>query len=227
MSARPNERTIFWAALSPADREELRRLGHGRLFPAGTVIFDQDDRSDYVLVLRSGCVKVASHADDGYQAVLALRDAGDLLGELASLDGGPRSASLYALTDVEALIISAVRFTAFRRARPGVEAAVQRILSARLREADRYRTAAGADTVPQRLALLLLRLAHRYGREDGSGGFLIDLPLSQDDLAGLVLTSKRTIGRVLEQWREHDWVATGRRTILVLDPEALRRLSAT
>ena len=124
-----------------------------------------------------------------------------------------------------ALVVPAGRFTAFRQARPAVERVVQRILSSRLREADRYRTAAGADTVPQRLALLLLDLGRRYGTADDSGAIVVTLPLSQEDLAGLVLTSKRTIGRVLEHWREQRYVATARREITITDPAGLERVA--
>lgn len=218
-------RLSFWDSLSAADRVGLAALGAVRGFPAGTVIVRQDERTDFGLVVRRGCVKVSILGQDGYEAVLALRDAGDLVGELAGVDGGPRSASLHALTDVEALVLPADRFGAFRAARPEVERTIQRMLSARLRDADRARAEVGADAVPRRLSVLLLRLADRYGRPEPEGGIRIELPLSQDDLAGLVLTTRRTIGRVLELWRGRGWVHTGRRHVVVLDPAALVRLA--
>ena len=223
MAGPRTERPNFWSSLSQVDRTELHRIGHVKRFPANSLVLREDDPSDYVLVLRAGCAKVASDSGIGYQTVLALRDPGDLVGEQASVEGGGRSASVYALTDVEALVVPAPRFTAFRQARPLVERVVQRILSSRLREADRYRTAAGADTVPQRLALLLLDLGRRYGTAGAGGTVVVALPLSQEDLAGLVLTSKRTIGRVLEQWREQGYVATARRAITIRNPAGLEQ----
>jgi CRP-like cAMP-binding protein len=130
---------------------------------------------------------------------------------------------LYTLTEVTALVIASARFLAFLRNRPGAALALHRSLSARLREADLARAAAGAESVPQRLAELLLSLGERYGRPDGKGGRLIGLPLSQDDLAGLILTSRRTVGRILKQWRKGSLVVTGRRSILVKDVNELRR----
>jgi CRP/FNR family transcriptional regulator, cyclic AMP receptor protein len=215
----------FWQALSPADREELSRLGLVRRFPAGSVIVEQEEESDHVLVLLQGCVKVATLTRHGYEAVLALRDAGDLIGEQASVDGRRRSATIYSLTEVETLLVPAARFGAFQSSRPMVDRAVKRTLSTRLREADQTRAEVGADRVAQRLALLLLRLARRYGKKEGDDVVLIQLPLSQDDLAGLVLASKRTVGRILEQWRHRGWVRTGRLRVVITDLSALNELA--
>ena len=121
MAGPRTERPNFWSSLSQVDRTELHRIGHVKRFPANSLVLREDDPSDYVLVLRAGCAKVASDSGIGYQTVLALRDPGDLVGEQASVEGARRSASVYALTDVEALVVPASRFTAFRQARPLVE----------------------------------------------------------------------------------------------------------
>ena len=218
--------TSFWAALSERDREELRRVSQRRFFEADSILLNQDEHSNYVLVIMNGCVKVVAVTEDGYHAVLAIRDAGDLLGELASADGGPRSATLHALTEVEALLTSAARFELFRRGRPSVDRAVQALLSARLRESDRSLATIGAGTAVQRLAHTLVSLGHRYGTPDGDG-IRIDLPLSQDDLAGLTFTSLRTVGRILADWRAAGWISTGRRNVLLLNPAALDALRST
>ena len=217
-------REPFWYALTAADREELHRSGARHDYEPERVLVQVQDVSDFAILLLDGCVKVSAHALQGYQAILALRDAGELLGELAGVDGGRRSATLTALTRVEALLLPADRFRTFLAARPEAAAIVQRVITARLREADRYRAAAGAEPVPRRLAALLLDLGRRYGVRS-AGGILIELPLTQPELAGLVLTSPRTLGRVLELWRSSGWVVTGRRSVLVSDPEALRKLT--
>jgi CRP-like cAMP-binding protein len=218
--------TPFWAALSGPDREELRRIGLRRFFRAGATILRQDEQSDHVIIVLAGCVKVCYSTGDGYQTVLALRDAGELLGELASMDGGPRSATLTALTEVEALLVTAARFEVFRRGRPAIDRVVQRLISARLRESDRSLGTVGAGSADHRLAQTLLSLGKRYGTPEG-GGIRINLPLGQDDLAGLTSTSRRTVGRVLAEWRESGWISTGRRSMLLRDPGALATVQAS
>ncbi|WP_166022164.1 Crp/Fnr family transcriptional regulator, partial [Streptomyces chilikensis] len=202
--------TTFWDLLDDAARAALAEAGDEVRHPPAEDLVRQYDLSDHLLVVLGGCVKVTTASAGGYRAVLALRGPGDLLGEQSGLDGRARSATLTALTPVRALRLPAEDFAAVSRRHPGVTAAVNHVLSVRLREADRHRTAAGADSIAARLAELLLDLAAPYGRRGTSGELVIGLPLSQDDLAGLVLGSRRTVSRVLEQWRARAWVTTGR-----------------
>ncbi|XIG74471.1 Crp/Fnr family transcriptional regulator [Streptomyces sp. SGAir0957] len=217
------DRTPFWALLDPSARRALREAGRVSEFGPREHLLRQYEFSDHLLVLGRGCVKVTTLAAAGYQAVLALRGPGDLLGEQAGLDGGPRSATLTALTAVQALVLPAESFRAAARDHPVITGAVHQMLSARLRDADRQRTSAGADPLAARLAGLLLDLAADHGRRTASGDLEIGLPLSQDDFAGLVLGSRRTVSRVLEQWRAKGWVTTGRTHVTLHNADALKR----
>ncbi|ATO13223.1 transcriptional regulator [Micromonospora sp. WMMA2032] len=218
-------REPFWYALTDRHRLELRRIGSRRDYRSEAVIVREREPTDFALVLLDGCIKVSTNGLRGGQAILGIRDAGDLVGEQAGMDGGSRSATLSALTPIEALILPAVPFRAFLRASPDAAELMQRVVSGRLREADQYRAAVAFRTVPQRLAALLLHLGQRYGTRVDDG-ILIELPLSQEDLAGLVLTSQRTLGRVLEQWRSRGLVLTGRRSMQVRSLQELRDVIA-
>jgi CRP-like cAMP-binding protein len=219
-------REPFWYALGAPQRTTLLRLGSRRWYEPEDVLLREHDKTDFAVVLLDGCVKVSARAHHGYQVILGLRDAGEIVGEMAGVDGGSRSATLTAITRVEALLLPAGSFRRFLSGEPDAAAILRRALSARLRESDRHRAAAGAEPVEQRLAALLLHLGRRYGSPTATGGLLIELPLSQEDLAGLVLTSVRTLGRVLGQWRGLSLVDTGRRRVLLLSPEKLARLAA-
>ncbi|WP_308307514.1 Crp/Fnr family transcriptional regulator [Streptomyces sp. ISL-10] len=220
-------RSTFWSLLDDTARTELLGMGSLTHFPPRHVMMRQYDLTDHLLVIRRGCVKVSAASAAGYQAVLAIRNAGDLLGEQAALDGGPRSATLVSLTRIEALVIPADPFRAAARTAPAIGLALQQVLSARLREADGHRAAAGSEAVQARLAALLLELGAEYGRPEGNGSVLIALPLSQDDFAGLVLSSRRTVSRVFEQWRGRGWVTTGRNRLTIDRPDELKRLSSS
>ncbi|MFG2099900.1 Crp/Fnr family transcriptional regulator [Micromonospora echinaurantiaca] len=223
--ASSHPRALFWYALTDRHRLELRRIGSRRDYRPEAIIVREREPTDFAVVLLDGCVKVFTNGLRGYQTILGIRDAGDLVGEQAGMDGGQRAATLSALTPVEALILPAEPFRAFLRARPDAADIVRRTVSGRLREADQHRAAVGSRTVPQRLAALLLHLGQRYGvRVDD--GILIELPLSQEDLAGLIMTSQRTLGRVLEQWRASGLVMTGRRSLLVRSQHELLELIA-
>lgn len=210
----------FWGALTTTDQRNLRQLATIRVFPDETVIINQDDEPRIVIVILRGCVKIVARDTTGYQAVLALRDAGDVVGEMASIDGVPRSAAVQAIGDVQALVLRSTDFRTYVRNHPDAADVLQRCMSARLREADRHRTTA-ARPVAARLAAVLLELAQRHGHLDGDGSIVIDLPLSQDDLAGLLSVSRRTVSRVMEGWRAGEIVLTGRRSIVIKKPDRL------
>ena len=219
-------REPFWYALRERQREALMRMGTVRYYRPDDVLVREQDSSDFAFALLDGCVKVSALGHHGYQAILGLRDAGELVGELAGLDGGQRSATLTAMTDVEALQLPAASFGRFVKAEPEVAAILRRMLSVRLREADRSRAAAGAESAEQRLAALLLHLGRRYGSPEPEGELVIELALSQQDLAGLALTSHRSLGRILALWRRDNVVVTGRRRVVIVRSAELARVAA-
>ncbi|TDC69176.1 Crp/Fnr family transcriptional regulator [Streptomyces hainanensis] len=212
----------FWSLLGRPARQSLARVGERAVFAGGATLLKEHDVTDHLLVVERGCVKVTASTSEGYEAVLALRGAGDLLGEQAGADGRPRSASVVALTHVRALTLPLRAFESLVRADPSIGRAVRQVQSERLRQADRRGVVAGGEDTSRRLAALLLDLGHRYGRPESAGGVEIVLPLSQDDLAGLVLSSRRTVSRILEQWRAQGWLTTGRLRLVIHEPDALK-----
>ena len=218
--------TTFWSSLGAEDRAELSQLGTNVVRPADTQLFAQGDASDYLIVVLHGWIKVTSHSSGGYRALLALRGPGDLLGEQAGLEGRRRGASLHTATDVSLLHVTADRFSEFARRRSAVGRSVEQSLSRRLREADLQR-AGVTEPVSVRLAAVLLDLCERCGEPGRHAGEVrIALPLSQDDLAGLVLSSRRSVTRVLEHWRGQGVIATGRRALSITSLDRLKTLSS-
>ncbi|MET8452842.1 Crp/Fnr family transcriptional regulator [Streptomyces sp. NPDC005209] len=212
----------FWETLESGDRAALMRAATRLGLDSDRQFVTQGEDSDHLVVLLDGWVKVVAQSYTGYRALLALRGPGELLGEQAAVDSGRRSASLVTATAVDLLQLPATRFHVLARARPGIAAVLEQTLSRRLREADLQR-AGITEPVPARLAALLLDLMDRCGRPEPDGtGRRIALSLSQDDLAGLLLTSRRTVSRVLEQWRAQGWIVTGRQSLLIRSVDQLK-----
>ncbi len=215
----------FLAALDPEQSEALHEHGIVRAFRKGQALFHQGGTSDRVVVLLSGRVKVSSVTEEGKEIVLAFRGPGDLLGELSALDGEPRSATVEAIEPVEALAIPAADFRSFLIGHPEVALLLLRMLSRRLRDADRKRVEYGAHDTVGRVSARLVELAERYG-EPVKRGLQIGLPISQEELAGWTGASREAVSKALQTLRKVGWVVTERRRITVLDLEALRRRSA-
>jgi CRP-like cAMP-binding protein len=211
----------FLDALTPEEAAWLRRAGVQRRFPGGTALFHERQPSDRVMLLISGRVKIAS-TSDGREAVLAFRGPGDVLGELSAIDGQPRSASVIAVEAVEAVVIPAPAFRAFLERAPKATLWLLTRVIARLREADRKRAEFGASDTIGRVAARLVELAERYG-EPTAGGVRIDLPITQEELASWVGSSREGVNKALHTLKGLSWVETERRSITVVDMEALRR----
>nr|WP_221474444.1 Crp/Fnr family transcriptional regulator [Planomonospora venezuelensis] len=198
----------------------MRAAGRIRRWDRGTALMSEGDVADWVLVLTSGRVKVSSHTESGTEVVLAVRGPGALLGEFSVIDGLPRSATVTALEPVEGI---AVRdFTAFLQENGRVAVLLLEMVTSRVRDADRKRIEYGAFDTTGRVATRLVELAERYGKP-ANGGIRVELPLSQDELAGWTGASREAVSKALRSLRDRGLIETGRRRVIVHDLEGLRK----
>lgn len=211
----------FAEALDPGALAALRVAGIRRTWPAGAVLFREGDRPDRVLILESGTVKCVTTSAGGVERILALRTAGDVLGELGVADRGPRSATAIAATPVEALAVPAERFRTFLTEHPRATLELLTIAIGRLRASDRQRAEFGSTETTTRLARVLAELARTHG-QPGEDGVRLEL-LSQEDLAALCGSSREAVSRALGALRAAGLVTTGRREVTILDLEGIER----
>jgi CRP/FNR family transcriptional regulator, cyclic AMP receptor protein len=216
--------TSFFDGLEPDAADALRSIGIVRLYPRGSALFHERQEPDRVVVLMSGTVKLSSISEDGKEVLLALRGSGDLLGELGALDGYPRSATAVALSDVEALVVPSGDFPGFLERHPRAALQILEMLARRLRDADRKRVEFTAQDSMSRVASRIVELAERFGEED-DGMIRIDLPISQEELAGWTGCSRDSVVKALQSMRGLGWIETDRRRIVVRDLDSVRRRS--
>jgi CRP/FNR family transcriptional regulator, cyclic AMP receptor protein len=212
----------FLEALSPAHAAALRALGGRRRFGPGAVLFHEREPGADVLLLVLGRVKLGCVTDEGREAVLAIREPGDLIGEMSPLDGAPRLATATALEPVEVLAVPGDAFVAFLARTPDAAMAMVRTLSRRLRDADRKRIGFFAQDTVGRVCSRLVELADRFGEPSG-GAVQVDLSFTQEELAGWTGSSREAVIKALRSLRELGWIATRRRGVTLLDVAALRR----
>jgi CRP/FNR family cyclic AMP-dependent transcriptional regulator len=218
------EKHDFLSSLRPNDVAELNALGQVRVFERGHTLFHENQLSDRVLVVRKGVIKVTATTATGREALLAFCGAGELVGDLAALDGEPRSASVCAVEQVVALALTTEAFRTFVETRPGVAIVLLRMVGRRLREADAKRIEFSSCTTLERVAARLIEFSARFGLEDASGAVRISLPLSQEELAGAASASIQSVGRALQTMRSLKCIETRRREIVILDPQRLAKL---
>jgi CRP/FNR family cyclic AMP-dependent transcriptional regulator len=217
----------FWRELAEREREALRAICTRKGFERNSAIVAEDDAVDDIVIIWSGLAKVCSQGTSR-PVLLALRGPGDIVGEMASIGGGGRSATVIAIHEVVGLVTEAARFGEFLGKSQEASKALQKVLVSRLRESDSSRIGATATNVAQRLArslLVLLDFGQRYGVPADGRGDKIDLALTQEDLASFINASPRAVAREIERWKERDIVTAGRRWMIIQQPSALKRIA--
>lgn len=210
--------------LDAADAETLSTMGTERRYRAGELMIVEGTPDTDVIVLLSGYAKVIGSTADGHVVLLSIRIGGDVVGELAALDGQPRSATVVAATGVTARVIDRPRFTEFLAGWPMAADAIHRSIAAKLRMATRQRIDIGAGSVLARLARILHYLMTHHGQRL-PGGVQIGVPLSQPDLAALINAAEPSLHRALATLRQQGVVRTGYRTLIILDQTRLKQLA--
>lgn len=210
----------FLHALPASDRRDLLAEGAPRGYEPGEIMIRERDTSAYVLALLSGWAVVSVTTERGARLILALRGAGEVVGDLAAVDRGPRSATVTALSRIEAVAISGDRFRRFLAARPHATSLIMRQLATRLRSADVERRSLASETVLQRLAARLVELAERAGRR-AETGTVLELPLPQHDLAAAIGATREAVAKALRLLREQGVVRTANRRVVVVDMPVL------
>jgi CRP/FNR family transcriptional regulator, cyclic AMP receptor protein len=199
----------------------VEQAGMVRRFPRGDALFHQGDDPGMVLIIHSGRIKVSVVTPDGHDVMLGYLQPGTVLGDLAALDGEPRSTTAIAIDAVEALGIPMLAFRTLLDERPGIMRALALIAAQRLRLADRQRVEFAAYDVLGRVARRIDELAES-GTETAEG-IEIDAGLSQEDLAAWTAASREAVSKALGAMRTLGWIETRRRMIVVRDRGALRR----
>ena len=157
--------------------------------------------------------------DNGRMSLLGIRVKGDIVGEMAAVDGGRRSATVTACGTVHVRIIQRSEFVDFLRAYPDVHMAVSGMISRRLRWANRRRVDFNGYSTRVRLARVLVELADAYGHTDLDG---ITFELTQGELGSLVGADTDTIGKAVRQLRARQVIRTGYGRIGIRDLQELK-----
>jgi CRP-like cAMP-binding protein len=211
----------FVGNLEPGELRALSALGRHQTFTRGATLLAERQFGDRVMVLLDGRVKLTRVTSRGRDVVLGFRSAGDLLGELSAIDEQPRSAAVTAIEDVRTLTLAARDFRQFLAGHPHASIVVMRLLVERLRDADNKRVGfASSDTVA-RVASRLVELTERFGTPAGED-MVIDLPLTQEELAGWCGASLESTAKALRVLRDLGYISTQRRVVTVHAPVQLR-----
>lgn len=190
-------------------------------FTKGDMLLRQGDEGSRLYIILSGMARVSMVASNGHEIVLDYAESGHVIGEVAFFDGGERSASAEALTDMTLLTLSREAFAEILASHTDLAMQLMKALARRLRQTNDIVEADRAFTSGPRLARYLLRLM-LSGSEDGGR---LKLKLSQSELGNFVGLSREQINRQLSAWSDHDIVGIDSGHIHIIDRDMLLEIA--
>lgn len=217
--------SMLLAALEPEARAELLARGRRKSFRKGEMIMARGDEGTTLMVIISGRVEVSVTALNGRKSVLDHMGAGEVLGEVAMMDNGTRSADVIAGSKVDALILSRADIRNFLVEHPDAAVAMIAELCAKIRNASDMFENQAQVVANNRLARCLLRIGEKWGSENPDGSINIDQPFSQADLGEFSGLARENVNRHLKSWEAEGLIRIDGRKIILLDAVALEDIA--
>ena len=198
--------------------DEIVRDLAGRMRPrtadAGSVIVSAEEPGDSLFVMASGKVKVVLYGETGREIILSILRVGEFFGEMSLLDRQPRSANVVAIEKSELLTLDREAFQTHINQHPSTAMAILAEMSRRLRRADEVIGNLALLDVYARVAGAIRELAQKQG-EPAEGGLLIRERPTQQEIAGLIGTSRETVSRALNDFTRRGLLEMNGKQILV------------
>jgi CRP/FNR family cyclic AMP-dependent transcriptional regulator len=190
------------------------------------VLFLADDPGDGFYRVDEGLLKVSIASPTGAERILAILGPGSIVGDLAIIDGKPRSATVTALRDCKLRFVSRSSFETFAGKNPEIYKYLTELLSARLRDTDKMIAAGSFLPLKGRVARALLDLAHAFGNNVGGGRIVIRQKVSQGELAAMAGIARENVSRIMNEWMRVKTVTRLSGYYCLEDPAKLERESS-
>ena len=210
--------------LSQFDLERIAAAATCARFGRHEKIFRRGESETNLIIMVSGRVKLSATSTDGQELLANIVERGHVFGEIAVIDGKPRSYDATALEASELLIVKRKDLIPFLEERPDICLRFMETLCERLRRSEALIQDAVFLNAGPRLARQLLRLVETYGRKDGDA-ICIDLAVSQSDLASLVGMTRESINKQLCNWRRAGVIWFKGKNYKVLKLDTLRNVA--
>jgi CRP/FNR family transcriptional regulator, cyclic AMP receptor protein len=217
------QRSPLFRGLAPAVFDRIAALAAQRAWRRGEIVFSHGDPGDAIYAVVTGKIRISTGSAAGREIFLNIMEPGDTFGEIALLDGGPRTATATAIAPTE--LVSLRRGPLFELLEREPRAALEllRLCGERLRWTSGLLEDEVFLDAPARLAKRLLSLCELHGE---AGGAWRKVRISQEELASFLGVSRQSVNEQLQEWKAKGWVGLGRGTVTVQDTTALRRIFA-
>jgi CRP/FNR family transcriptional regulator, cyclic AMP receptor protein len=212
----------LFGQLPPAMIEHLGSYIKRRTLPRGAAIFAKGDPGSGLMGVLAGSVKISVPSADGRDIVLNIIHEGEIFGEIALLDGHPRTADATAMTDCELMVIERRDFIPFLRGQPDLTMQIIETLCARLRRTSEQVQDVTFLNLPTRLAKALLRLV----AEAEGPAATSKVTITQREISQIIGRSRESTNKQLRIWVKQGWIRLERGAVTVLRRDKLAEVAA-
>ena len=216
------ERDSLFRGLPKATLARIAALGSRRIYEKGAVVFMRGDPGDSLCGVVSGRVRISASLPTGKEVFLNIMEPGDSFGEIALLDGQPRTATATAMVRTELIIFKREPFLGLLGTEPQLAAHLIGLLCRRVRWTAQLMEDSALLSVPARMAKRLLSLAQLNGSRTPAG---TKLALSQEELAQFLGISRQVVNQYLQVWKTHGWILSGRGHLTICSASSLEALA--
>lgn len=214
----------LFAGLEAADLDHILEQARPLRIVKGASVFEQDREATAFFLLLDGRVRVFRTTPDGQQVIVRHIVPGELLGIAQAIGRTSYPATAAAVVDCVALTWPARLWQAFATAYPSFAQNTNKMIGVRIGEAHAQIEEMATQQVERRVAHSLLRLIRQAGKKTEQG-FLIDFPLTRQDIAEMTGTTLHTVSRLLSAWEEQGLVVSRRQQVTVVKPHDLLLLA--
>ncbi len=218
-------RAPYFRGLGEAELDRIDARMRTLTYAPDAPIYRAGEPAESLYVVAEGRVKLSQVTAGGTETVTDLLVPGELFGAMSTLGAPRHHQAASALVGTCVLRIGQDDFRTVLAEQPRIALRVLDDVAARLARAESDSGGQGTDTVEQRVARVLLRLADKLGEDRGSEGIMLEVPLSRADLAGLARSTPESVSRVMSRWKKAGIIDSGRRWTAVLDRPRLEQLA--
>lgn len=216
------QRNSLFRGLPASTIERIAALATRRSYKSDAVVFLRGDPGDALYGVVKGRVRITASGPQGKEVFLNLMEPGDAFGEIALLDGEPRTASAITAAPTELIVIQREQFLALVQHEPKLAVHLIELLCKRVRWTSEQMEDSSLLAAPARLAKRLLSLAAMPGAATHNGS---QVKISQEQLAQFLGLSRQIVNKHLQTWKRKQWISLGRGRVVIENERALRTLT--
>jgi CRP/FNR family transcriptional regulator len=211
----------LFSYLNEQQLDEVDNLIMERTYRKGRIIIVEEEPGEAVFFLIEGRVKISKQTEDGREQILHFIHPGEVFAEVVLFDGGPYPATAEVVEDSKIGLIRNPDMERIILENPGIALGMLKIMSKRLRVAQKQINELALMDTSRRMASTLMFLAAEQG-VSADRGIVIDMSLTNQDLASMIGTSRETANRILSDMRRQKAIQVNKKQIIVSDMKRLK-----